>query len=70
MPSTITNCEKLSIDGGTPAKQRPDPPMYPGGMAIDEQEEEAVLGVLRSKHLYRYSGPGGTPSKVAELEQK
>src|SRR5687767_10068840 len=59
---------KLAIHGGTPAKQRPDPPTFPGGMAIDEAEEAAVLEVLRSKRLFRYYGPGDSPSKVAELE--
>lgn len=62
--------EQLAINGGTPAKQRPDPPMYPGGMAIDAEEEAAVLEVLRNKRLFRYYGPGDTPSKVAELEEK
>lgn len=59
---------KLAIHGGTPAKQRPDPPTFPGGMAIDEAEEAAVLEVLRSKRLFRYYGPGDSSSKVAELE--
>lgn len=59
----------LAIHGGTPAKQRLDPPMYPGGMAIDEAEEAAVLDVLRSKRLFRYAGPGNTTSVVAELEE-
>lgn len=59
----------LAIDGGAPAKQRPDPPMYPGGMAIAEEEEQAVLEVLRTKRLFRYHGPGPGPSKVAELEE-
>jgi 8-amino-3,8-dideoxy-alpha-D-manno-octulosonate transaminase len=59
----------LAIHGGTPAKQRPDPPMYPGGMAIDEAEEAAVLEVLRRKRLFRYAGPGEPVSVVAELEQ-
>lgn len=59
---------KLAIHGGAPSKQRPDPPMYPGGMAVDAEEEAAVLEVLRSKRLFRYYGPGDTPSKVAELE--
>jgi 8-amino-3,8-dideoxy-alpha-D-manno-octulosonate transaminase len=58
----------LAIHGATPAKQRPDPPMYPGGMAVDEAEEAAVLEVLRSKRLFRYYGPGQGDSKVAELE--
>lgn len=60
---------KLAIDGGTPAKQNPDPPMFPGGMAIAEEEEQAVLEVLRAKRLFRYYGPGDAPSKVAELEE-
>jgi dTDP-4-amino-4,6-dideoxygalactose transaminase len=38
-------------------------------MRIDRQEEEAVLGVLRSKRLFRYYGPGSGPSRVAELEE-
>ena len=59
---------KLAIHGGTPAKQRPDPPMFPGGMAVDEAEEAAVLEVLRNKQLFRYYSPNNTPSKVSELE--
>ena len=62
--------QKLAIHGGAPAKQQPDPPMYPGGMAVDQEEEAAVLEVLRSKHLYRYNGPFKTPSKVDELEKE
>jgi 8-amino-3,8-dideoxy-alpha-D-manno-octulosonate transaminase len=61
--------ETLAIDGGVPAKRYPDPPMYPGGMLIDHEEEQAVLEVLRSKRLFRYYGPEPGPSKVAELEQ-
>ena len=60
---------KLAIHGGTPAKQNPDPPMYPGGMAIAEEEEQAVLDVLRAKRLFRYYGPTESPSRVTELEQ-
>ncbi|MEZ4862945.1 MAG: DegT/DnrJ/EryC1/StrS family aminotransferase [Caldilineaceae bacterium] len=60
--------EKLAIEGGVPAKQHPDPPMYPGGMSIDEAEEAAVLEVLRSKRLFRYYGPNPGPSKVQALE--
>lgn len=60
----------LAIDGGTPTKQRPDPPPFPGGMAIAEEEEAAVLEVLRSKKLYRYGGgEDEPPSKVVQLEQ-
>src|SRR5215203_4452591 len=64
-PSDMT----LAIHGGVPTKQRPDPPMYPGGMAIDDAEEEAVLEVIRNKRLFRYAGPGQSTSVVAELEQ-
>ncbi len=52
-----------------PIKQRPNPPMYPGGMEIGAEEEAAVLEVLRSKRLFRYYGPNPGPSKTEELEQ-
>ena len=58
----------LAINGGQPAVTHPLPPMYPGGMRIDEEEETAVLEVLRSKRLFRYYGPTPGPSKVEELE--
>lgn len=61
---------KLAMDGGQPAKQRPDPPMYPGGMEINEEEERAVLDVLRSKRLFRYYGPTPGPSRVEQLEKQ
>ncbi len=69
MSPQISETEKLAIHGGTPAKRRPDPPMYPGGMMIDQEEEQEVLEVLRSKRLFRYYGPEPGPSKVEELEQ-
>lgn len=64
LPPDVT----LAINGGVPAKQRPDPPMYPGGMMVDEAEEAAVLEVLRRKRLFRYGGPGEPWSVVSELE--
>lgn len=60
---------KSALEGGPPVKQKPDPPMYPGGMAIDAEEEAAVLEVLRNKRLFRFYGPGETASKVEALEQ-
>lgn len=63
------HADKLAIDGGTPAKRRPDPPMYPGGMMVDQEEEKAVLEVLRNKRLFRYYGPNPGPSKAEELER-
>lgn len=62
--------DKLAIDGGTPARTLKNYPMYPGGLAIDEREEQAVLEVLRSKRLFRYYGPYEGPSKVEEFEKK
>jgi len=58
----------LAINGGIPAKQQPDPPMYPGGMLVGAEEEAAVLEVLRSKRLFRYHGATPGPSKVQALE--
>lgn len=60
---------RLAIEGGEPAVTTPLPRMYPGGMRIDRQEEEAVLDVLRRKRLFRYYGPEPGPSRVAELEE-
>src|SRR5689334_19400363 len=67
--SKTVQTERLAIDGGSPARRRPDPPMYPGGNVIGAEEEQAVLEVLRSKRLFRYYGPQPGPSKVAELEE-
>lgn len=64
----IMNTE-LAINGGTPAKQRPDPPMFPGGMMIGEEEEQAALKTLRRKRLFRFQGPTPGPSAVEEFER-
>jgi 8-amino-3,8-dideoxy-alpha-D-manno-octulosonate transaminase len=69
MSFNIFDDEKLAIDGGVPAKQRPNPPMYPGGMMIDHEEEQEVLEVLRAKRLFRYYGPEKGPSKADALEK-
>ncbi len=59
----------LAINGGTPAVRQPLPPMYPGGNRIGQEEEDAVVEVIRSKRLFRYYGPNPGPSKVADLEK-
>ncbi len=59
----------LALNGGTPAVRSKLPPMYPGGLRIGEEEEQAVLEVLRSQRLFRYYGPNPGPSKVLELEK-
>jgi len=63
------NAEALALHGGAPALSQPMPAMYPGGLRIDREEEEAVVAVIRSRRLFRYYGPAEGPSKVAELEQ-
>jgi 8-amino-3,8-dideoxy-alpha-D-manno-octulosonate transaminase len=69
MLSQESDAEALAIQGAAPAKKRPDPPMFPGAMLIDQEEERAVLEVLRAKRLFRYYGPHSGPSKVDELER-
>lgn len=59
---------ELALKGGQPAVAHPLPPMYPRGMRISTEEEEAVLGVLRSRRLFRCYGPEEGPSAVADLE--
>jgi 8-amino-3,8-dideoxy-alpha-D-manno-octulosonate transaminase len=61
---------QLAINGGSRAVRAPLPPMYPGGLRIGQEEEAAVLDVLRSKRLFRYYGPDPGPSRVAELEER
>ena len=53
---------KLAIEGGSAAVTTPLPPMYPGGMRLGIEEEEAVLEVIRSKRMFRYYGPEPGPS--------
>lgn len=61
--------EKLAIEGGKPVKTTPNPPMFPGGLEIGEEEKREVLEVLERKYLFRYYGPKEFPSKVAEFEK-
>lgn len=60
--------QDLTINSAKPQRQCPEPPMFPGGMLIDQEEEQAVLEVLRSRRLFRYYGPQPGPSKVEQLE--
>jgi len=61
---------KLAIEGGTPVKKTPNPPMFPGGLEIGEEEKKAVLEVLDHKYLFRYYGPEQFPSRVRLLEEE
>lgn len=60
----------LAIAGGQPAKLNPLPPMFPGGMAMDKNEERAVVEVVRNKRLFRYYGPNPGESMVEIFEKK
>src|SRR3954470_7213659 len=64
----VAEATRLAIEGGTPAVTSPLPRMYPGGMRIGREGEEAVLEVLRSKRLFRYYGPQSSRSWVTDLE--
>ena len=60
--------EQLAIHGGPKAKTTPNPPMYPGGLEIGEEEKKQILEVLDNKYLFRYYGPADCESKVRALE--
>ena len=61
--------DKLALHGGPITKNTPAFPMYPGGLEIGEEERKEVLEVLDNQYLFRYYGPKGVPSKVAQLEK-
>jgi 8-amino-3,8-dideoxy-alpha-D-manno-octulosonate transaminase len=60
----------LARDGGSPARTRPEPPMYPGGMEVGREELEALARVIESKNLFRYYGIGDGPDEVLSFERE
>src|SRR6266542_1022240 len=60
----------LARDGGVPARTRPEPPMFPGGMEVAQEELEALRRVIESKNLFRYYGVGAGPGEVASFERE
>src|SRR6266581_7834183 len=60
----------LARDGGTPARTRPEPPMFPGGMEVALEELEALGRVIESKNLFRYYGVGEGPDEVLSFERE
>jgi len=58
----------LAINGGPKAKTTPNIAMYPGGLAIGDEEKKAVMEVLDSKYLFRYYGPSDFQSRVQLFE--
>jgi dTDP-4-amino-4,6-dideoxygalactose transaminase len=61
---------RLARDGGTPARTRPEHPMFPGGMEVGDEELAALERVIRSKNLFRYYGVGDGPTEVASFERE
>jgi 8-amino-3,8-dideoxy-alpha-D-manno-octulosonate transaminase len=61
---------RLARDGGPPARTRPEPPMFPGGMEIAAEEIEAATRVLESKNVFRYYGVGDGPHEVESFESE
>jgi 8-amino-3,8-dideoxy-alpha-D-manno-octulosonate transaminase len=60
----------LARDGGTPARTRPEAPMFPGGMEVGREELEALGRVIESKNLFRYYGVGEGPDEVLSFERE
>jgi dTDP-4-amino-4,6-dideoxygalactose transaminase len=60
----------LAVNGGPKAKPTKNPPMFPGGLEIGEEEKKQVMEVLDSQYLFRYYGPKEMPSKVKALEDR
>jgi 8-amino-3,8-dideoxy-alpha-D-manno-octulosonate transaminase len=61
---------RLARDGGAPARTRAEPPMFPGGMEVGDEELAAVERVLRSRNLFRYYGVGEGPGEVDAFERE
>ena len=61
---------RLARNGGTPARSRPEPPMFPGGMEVGDEELAALTRVVRSKNLFRYYGVGEGPREVDAFERE
>ena len=61
---------RLARDGGPRARSRSEPPMFPGGMEVGEEELAAAERVIRSKNLYRHYGVGEGPGEVDTFERE
>jgi 8-amino-3,8-dideoxy-alpha-D-manno-octulosonate transaminase len=61
---------RLARDGGTPARTRPELPMFPGGMELGDEEAEAAARVIRSHNVFRYYGVGAGPHEAEEFERE
>jgi 8-amino-3,8-dideoxy-alpha-D-manno-octulosonate transaminase len=61
---------RLARDGGTPARTRPELPMFPGGMELGDEEAEAAASVIRSHNVFRYYGVDAGPHEAEEFERE
>src|SRR5690242_5257349 len=61
---------RLARDGGTPARTRTEPPMFPGGMELGDEEVAALERVIRSKNVFRYYGVGDGPDETEAFERE
>jgi 8-amino-3,8-dideoxy-alpha-D-manno-octulosonate transaminase len=61
---------RLARDGGPPARTRPEPPMFPGGMELGDEEVAALERVVRSKNVFRYYGVGDGPHETQAFERE
>ena len=69
-PTRTENDLILARDGGTPARTRPEEPMFPGGMEVGREEIEALTRVIESKNVFRYYGVGDGPDEVLSFERE
>ncbi len=65
-----TAAPRVVTPGSAPADHTVVPPMFPGGMLVDEREAEALAAVIARKCLFRYYGPGDGPREVELFEQE
>lgn len=60
---------KLAIDGGTPVRDRPLPPNYPGASVMGTEEAEAANRVIMARSPFRFYG-SQPQHAVQELESR
>ena len=67
---TATDVPRIVTPGSAPAENALVPPMFPGGMLVDEREADALAAVIARKCLFRYYGPGEGPREVKNFEEE
>ena len=67
---TATDVPRIVTPGSAPAEHALVPPMFPGGMLVDDREADALAAVIARKCLFRYYGPGEGPREVKNFEEE